>query len=171
MSPRLWAWWLAFEAQCLAGDPEAMFLRPQAEAQIMRTYEAHLNTLPLRYSPTWIRIDSETVDPDWRDNTVLWQQELRVWAREHCPELLDSQLVTGDSNVDTPPSSTKRKRFDHDPELQQEANELALAFKKKFKRLPYQDEVLDQLKKNHPTLRKGTIKRRIRARRKHGGWL
>ena len=92
-TPQLWAWNMSAElrernpgmdyaAQCVA------------EAQIMRTFEAHAPTLPLRQMPSglpWPK--GEQLPPKWREGHYMTKAELRAWAKEYAPDLLGSALL------------------------------------------------------------------------------
>ena len=92
-TPQLWAWNMSAElrernpgmnytAQCVA------------ERQIMRTFEAHADTLPLRQMPSrlpWPK--GEPLPPKWREGHCMTKAELRAWAKEYAPDLLGSALL------------------------------------------------------------------------------
>ena len=103
-TPEGWAYYMSRElAERNGGKDDAQ--RCAAETQIMRTFEAYANTLPLRQAPTlllWPK--GQPLPPRWRDGLFLRKDELRVWAKEYCPDFLGSALL------DEPVATTDAKK-------------------------------------------------------------
>lgn len=92
-TPQLWAYDMSIElAERNGGMNYAQ--RCVVEIQIMRTFEANTDTLPLRQTPTFLLWPKgHPLPPLWRDGLFLRKDELRVWAKEYCPDLLGSSLI------------------------------------------------------------------------------
>jgi hypothetical protein len=126
MPPALWAWYFGAEhAERNAGpdspvltEPQKCTLRAVAEAQVMRAFEAHSGTLPLRQTPSGLQWPKGPLPPKWSEWMYLTKAELRAWAAGHCPDLLGSALLaeTAPESVPANPAdewrhaTTARKR-------------------------------------------------------------
>ncbi len=103
--PEFWAYFLAVEATERNGADYDF--RCQMEIQIMRTFEAHPETLPLRQHPSglpWPK--GNQLPPKWREGLFLRKEELREWAKEHCPDMLGSALLAAPpADAGTPPAT------------------------------------------------------------------
>lgn len=93
MSPSLWAYYLAAELR--EKNPGMDYpTQAVAEVQIMRTFNAHADTLPLRQIPSglpWPK--GEPLPPKWRDGHYMTKAELRAWAEEYARDFLGSALL------------------------------------------------------------------------------
>ncbi|WP_079415258.1 hypothetical protein [Thiomonas intermedia] len=92
-TPAGWAW--AFSEELRANNPSMdKAEQSAAEAQIMRTFEAQADTLPLRQAPSGLRWPKgQPLPPKWREGLYMTKVKLRAWAKEHCPDLLGSALL------------------------------------------------------------------------------
>ena len=91
--PELWAYFIGVELAERNRADEAF--RDITAVQIMRTFEAKQETLPLREAPSgllWPK--GEQLPPRWSNGLFLRKEELREWAKEHCHDLLGSALLT-----------------------------------------------------------------------------
>jgi hypothetical protein len=94
--PELWAYWFAFEMAERNGWDYAT--QTAAEAQIMRTFEASADTLPLRQYPSTFPLPKgQPLPPKWREGCFMLKAELRTWAKQHAPDLLGSALLAAEA--------------------------------------------------------------------------
>jgi len=99
-------------------------LRAAAEAQFMRTMEAHADTLPLLQYPSlepWPK--GQTLPPRWREGLFIRKADLRAWAGEHAPHWLDSALL---AELKAAPASPAEQWKQASPERKRELAAAAL---------------------------------------------
>jgi hypothetical protein len=107
--PELWAYWFASEMAQRNGWDYAT--QSAAEAQIMRTFEAAADTLPLRQYPSTFRLpQGHPLPPKWREGCLMLKAELREWAKQHAPDLLGSALLAEQQTA--PAEQTDRARWE-----------------------------------------------------------
>ena len=92
-TPQLWAWYMSAELR--ERNPGMDYgTQGAAEVQILRTFGAHADTLPLRQMPSGLQWPKDKpLPPNWREGLYMKKAELRAWAREHAPDLLGSALL------------------------------------------------------------------------------
>ncbi|OZB77156.1 MAG: hypothetical protein B7X36_01005 [Thiomonas sp. 14-64-326] len=92
-TPQLWAWYMSAELR--ERNPGMDYAaQGAAEVQILRTFGAHADTLPLRQMPSGLQWPKgEPLPPKWREGLYMAKAELRAWAKEHAPDLLGSALL------------------------------------------------------------------------------
>ncbi|CDW95285.1 MULTISPECIES: hypothetical protein [unclassified Thiomonas] len=102
MPPAMWAYYFGMEHVERNTGPDYPVLTPSqqstlrtvAEGQIMRTFDAQADTLPLSEAPLGLRWPKgQPLPPKWREGLYMTKVELRAWAKEHAQELLGSALL------------------------------------------------------------------------------
>ena len=92
-TPAGWAWAFSEELR-LNNRGMDKATQGAAEAQIMSTFEAQADTLPLRQMPSGLQWPKgQPLPQKWCEASYLTKAELRTWAKEHAPELLGSTLL------------------------------------------------------------------------------
>lgn len=172
MSPSLWAYYFAVELR--ENNPGMDYAtQAAAEAQIMRTFDAHADTLPLRQIPSglpWPK--GEPLPPKWRDGHYMTKAELRAWAEEYARDFLGSALLAEPQAAPAEQPASVAGPGTASPEWQTIAREIADALWNKHKEMglqgtldSYADKVKSELRKRKITgprgewLSAGTVKR------------
>lgn len=124
-TPQLWAWYMSAELrERNPGMDDAA--RGAAEVQILRTFEAHADTLPLRQIPSGLeRPKGEPLPPYWREGLYMTKAELRAWAKEHAPDLLGSALLAEPKSAPAAEAATIAGPGTAAPVWQAKAREIA----------------------------------------------
>ncbi len=113
--PLGWAYFLAHELAERNGLDHAA--EEEAKAQILCTFEADVDTLPLRQSPSNLPLPKEQpLPPQWWLRCQMSKADLRIWAREYAPDFLGSALLAEHDEAPTanqgrPERETKRAQI------------------------------------------------------------